>query len=98
LENKLEVIQIAEDLENMMKTQGWKHLNKWVNEQRESSKLHMEREAVVSNSMNILGIFNNYVKYIFIVAENRAYNKQRTFIEVVIANGKKHKEELSKEE
>lgn len=85
-------------LEAMIKTEGWKVLERWIESQREGSHIHIEREVSNSKAMSLIGVFNSYIKYMYIVQENRAYSKIKAFVDVTIANGRKYESELQKQQ
>lgn len=56
----------------------------------------MEREVSGVNLITLLSFFNTFMKYIFMVYENRAYKKIRMYMNITIAKGQQYAAEQAK--
>lgn len=56
----------------------------------------MQYENQNINAISLLGFFNNFLKYIVLTYENRAYTKIRNYINVTIQKGEKYAAEIAK--
>lgn len=95
----LRSMERGKHLENLTKHPGYKLLTEFMDKQQEGTHAFMEQEA--QKGINVIGLawlFNAFVKYLFFLQENRAYNKVRTFIKVTIENGEKSRQKLAKRE
>lgn len=57
----------------------------------------MERETLNIGLVSILWVFNTFIKYLFVLLENRAYNRIDTYIKTTIQNGQRYAEQRAKE-
>lgn len=81
----------------MLKHPGYKRLDAWIRTQQEGTKQYMEHEVRAVNLFTLLTLVNLFVKYLFFLQENRAYNKIRTYIAVTIAKGEQHAKQRARD-
>ncbi len=95
----LKSIENARHLKNLQKHPGWKVVEEFIDKQKVGTHAYMESET--QKGMNVIGLaflFNTFVKYLFFLQENRAYNKIKMFIETSIKNGEENEKRLAKQE
>ena len=95
----LQSIQNAKDLKNLQKHPGWKVVEDYIARQKEGTSAFMEAET--QKGINVIGLaflFNTFVKYLFFLQENRAYNKIAVFIKTTIERGEENERRLAKQE
>lgn len=92
-----EVMQGTKDLKALLDHPGWKIVDRFMKTQQEGTHQHMERQVGSVNLITMLGFFNTFVKYIFMLYENRAYNKIRNFIKISIMKGEQYAEKRRKQ-
>lgn len=93
----LEIIAAGEELSRLLEHPGYKRLSKWMENQRQGTHQAMEREVTDVNGFTLFTLGNTFIKYLFRLMENRAYNKIDTYIQVTIQNGKQHAEKRARE-
>jgi hypothetical protein len=86
-------MQASEDFKNLQKTAGWKRLEKWIGENRETTHKIMETDVHGASMWTVMGLLNHYVKYLFFLQENRAYTKIETYMKVTIQKGEQYAKE-----
>jgi urease accessory protein UreF len=82
-------IKVGTELENMTKQPGWKHIEAFMEKNKMGTHAIMEKEIQVVKSFTIASLFGAFAKYLLLSAENRAYNKIKTYANVSIENGKR---------
>lgn len=89
-----DTIQASRDFQNLQKTAGWKRLDEWIEKNRTGTHEFMEHEVSGRVSVwTMVGLFNTFVRYLFLLQENRAYSKIRTFMQITIEKGEQYAKE-----
>jgi len=69
-----------------------KLMEDWIDEQRKGQYEYLQVEIGSLNGFNLLKWFNAFLKYTYLVQENRAYRKFEAFLDAVERNGEKHEQ------
>ena len=95
---KLQAIELGRNLTNLTKHKGWTSLQQWIETQRKgATELLYENNTKIS-LITVPMFFSNFLKYVFVVLELRAYKKIDVYIKTSIERGIKYAAELEKAE
>jgi len=87
--DEAKAIKIGAELETLTKQAGWRHIEAFMEKSKEGTHQVMEKEIQVVRTFTIVSLFGAFAKYLLLSAENRAYNKIKTYANVSIENGKR---------
>ena len=93
-----EAIAISQDFKNLLEHPGWRRLETWIEKQKQGEHEYMEHEVQNINAITLVGIFNTFFKYLWLLQERRAYNKIKQYINVSINVGEKYAQQKAKQE
>lgn len=80
------------------KTRTAKLLEDFIEEQRKGQTEYLQVEIGSLNGLGFLKFFNAFLKYIYLVQENRAYRKIEAFLDSVERTGEKYEEQRRRRE
>lgn len=95
---QLDTIAAANELKVMIDGPGWKRVETFMETMSLGGHQLMQYETQNINGISLIAFFNNFIKYIVLCYENRAYNKIRNYIKITIQKGAKLAEERAKAE
>lgn len=90
-----ETTKIIEDghaVKAFRQTRTARLLNDFVAKQREGLTEYMHVEIGGLNGLNLVKWFNAFLKYTYLVQEDRAYRKIEAFLESIEKNGERYEE------
>lgn len=70
-----------------------KLMEDWIEEQRKGQYEYLQVEIGSLTGLNLFKWFGAFLKYTYLVQENRAYRKLEAFLDSVERNGEKHAEQ-----
>jgi hypothetical protein len=70
-----------------------KLLEDWIEQQRKGQVEYMQVEIGSLNGLNLFKWFGAFLKYTYLVQENRAYRKMEAFLDSIERNGEKYEEQ-----
>lgn len=70
-----------------------KLLEDWIEQQRKGQTEYMQVEIGSLNGLNLFKWFGAFLKYTYMVQENRAYRKMEAFLDSIERNGEKYEEQ-----
>jgi len=74
-----------------------KIMENWIERQREGQYKYLEVEIGSLNGLGIMKFFNAFLKYIYLVQENRAYRKLEAYLDSIERQGAKYAERRQRE-
>lgn len=98
--SKEEIRKIIEDgqaVQNFRKSRIAKLLEDWIEAQRKGQQEYLQAEIGSLNGLGILKFFNAFLKYVYMLQENRAYRKIEAFLDSIERNGAKYEERQRRE-
>lgn len=95
---KQKAIAASAEFKALIESPGWKRLDEWMDTMSLGGHELLQYENRNINSLSLFSFFNNFLKYIALTYENRAYNKIRKYLEISIQKGDKYAEEIAKAE
>lgn len=82
----------------MVKTPGWKRLEKFILSQQTGMNEAMEQEVAKPTIFSIAGMTNTFIRYILFLSERKAYRKIKTFITMTMQKGAEHERQIAEAE
>lgn len=80
-------IQASEDLKALREHNGWKRIERFIEQQRNGSEQLLDVELGSIRVLNLNRIIAAFFKYLYINQERRAYMKIQNYIRVTIQKG-----------
>lgn len=80
-------------IRNFRTTRAAKLMEDWIERQRKGQQEYLQAEIGHLTGLGLLKFFNAFLKYIYIVQENRAYRKLEAYLDSVERNGAKYEAE-----
>lgn len=87
------IIEDGQAVKNFRQTRVAKLLEDWIEQQRKGQLEYMQVEIGGLTGLGILKFFNAFLKYIYLVQENRAYRKIEAYLDSIERTGEKYEEQ-----
>lgn len=91
-------IQAAEDLKALREHNGWKRIERFIEQQREGSEQLLDIELGSIRALTLSKIITSFFKYLYINQERRAYKKIANYMRVTIQKGEQNAQRRAKAE
>lgn len=91
---KKKVIDDGNAVRAFRQTRVAKLLETWIETQRKGQQEYLQVEIGSLTGLGWFKFFNAFLKYIYIVQENRAYRKMEAYLDSIERQGAKYEEEL----
>jgi len=83
-EDENRAIQVGADFKSLKKTQGWKHLDAFMDKSKEGAVDALNNSTTSLKIWTIPVLFNTFAKFLMVSFEYRAYNKIKQYVNVSI--------------
>lgn len=87
-----EIIENGNAVKTFNDSRTRKILDNWIARQREAQHDYMRVEIGSLTGLNIVKWFNAFLKYTYLVQEDRAYRKLEAFFRTTVEQGEKYEE------
>lgn len=88
-----QLINDAQAVRNFRKTRVAKLLEDWIEAQRKGQYEYLQMEIGSLNGLNIVKFFGGFLKYVYILQENRGYRKMEAYFDSIEVTGAKYEEQ-----
>lgn len=86
------IISDGQAVKNFRTTRVAKILEDWIEEQRKGQQEYLQVEIGSLNGLNLLKFFGAFLKYTYMVQENRAYRKLEAYLDSIERTGEEYEE------
>jgi len=87
------LIEDGKAVKSFRKTRTAKLLEDWIEQQRKGQQEYLQMEIGSLNGLNLIKFWGAFLKYVYLVQENRAYRKLEAFLDTTESTGAKYEEQ-----